>query len=407
MAHALARERSGDISSHLNQQRTRTTGSGRLELFRSAICLFEIQTLLQYMKTTPPKRTARVTVREIAQLAGVTIGTVSTVLTNRHVERRIPMKTVEKVRATASHLGYLPDLGARRLRNGNSRKHEIVIAFVTSFEAPLGVVNQFLSALHRAATADADSPHGRTFSLLIEMFAADQLSELRGLLTGDHFNAALIANTTLEDDIFLERNHLPFPAVLINRSVPGYSCVDEDPSCGSQAAELLIRMKRTRLAVLHGRPLTYTPRTRVDSFLAATNRLSGRSATVIEADTLSEAGAHAAMTKFYATHGEIDGLYTVTDSLALGAYSAIKKRGLKIPDDVSVVGVGDYETAPYFDPPLTCVGVSRDEIGERASQLLLHLLDHPGSKPAHEQIPVRAVLRESTGHRPSDKAPPS
>ncbi len=358
------------------------------------------------MKTTPLKRTARVTVRDIAELAGVTIGTVSSVLNSRHIERRIPLKTVDKVRAAASRLGYLPDISARRLRSGNGRKHEIVIAFVTSFEASLGVVNQFLSALRRAATADAGSPHGRSFSLLIEMFAAGRLSELRGLLTGDHFNAALIANTTPEDDAFLGRNHLPYPAVLINRTVPGYSCVDEDPSCGSQAAELLIRMNRTRLAVLHGRPLTYTPRTRVDSFLAATHRFLGRSATIIEADTLSEAGAHEAMTKFYAANGKIDGLYTVMDSLALGAYSVIKKRGLKIPDDVSVVGVGDYETAPYFDPPLTCVGVSRDEIGERASQLLLRLLDHPESGPVHEQIPVRAVLRDSTGHRPSDKAPP-
>jgi LacI family transcriptional regulator len=256
--------------------------------------------------------------------------------------------------------------------------------------------------MRSAAAVGQAGPHARSFSLLIEMFAAGQLSQLPGLLMGDHFNAALIANTTPEDDAFLGRTHLPYPVVLVNRSVPGYPCVIEDPAAGTRAAELLVRSKRTRLAVLHGHPLTQTTRTRVDGFLAATNRLLGRPTEVIEAASLSEAGAHDAMTRFFGRKGGIDALYAVTDSLALGAYHAIKRCGYRIPHDISVVGVGDYENAPYFDPPLTCVGVSRDEIGARASQLLLHLLDQTQTEPARVQIPLRTVLRQSTGHKPTD-----
>ena len=80
------------------------------------------------MKKTPQPPTARVTVRDLAAAAGFTIGTVSTVLNNRHVERRIPLETVEKIRGTAARLGYLPDIGARRLRSGTGLKHNIVIA---------------------------------------------------------------------------------------------------------------------------------------------------------------------------------------------------------------------------------------------------------------------------------------
>ena len=350
------------------------------------------------MKKTPSKPAARVTVRDISAAAGFTIGTVSTVLNNRHVERRIPLETVEKIRATAARLGYLPDIGARRLRSATGLKHNIVIAFITSFEAPLGVVNHFVAALRHAAAAGPRGPQERSFSLMIEMFAAGRLHELPGLLTGDHFNAALIANTTPEDDQFLGRAHLPYPVVLINRSVPGYTCVVEDLTSGARSADVLIRAKRTRLAVLHGQPLTQITQARVDSFMAASARQLGRPAKVIVADTLSEAGAHEAMTRFFAAGGECDSVYAVTDSLALGAYHAIKRRKLGIPDDIAVIGVGDYETAPFFDPPLSSVGVSRSQFGEASSRLLLELLARPGDERVRVELPVQTVLRESTGH---------
>jgi len=349
------------------------------------------------MKITHPKPALRVTVRDIAEASEFTIGTVSTVLNNRHVERRIPLATVEIVRATAARLGYLPDIGARRLRIGTGHKHNIVIAFVTSFEAPLAVVNQFVSALRSAA--GVHGPQDRTFSLMIEMFAAGQLCDLPGLLTGDHFNAALIANTTPADDQFLGRTHLPYPVVLVNRSVPRYASVVEDPTCGARSAEVLVRAKRSSLAVLHGRPLTQTTHARVDSFMAASAQLLGRPAQVVVADTLSEMGAHAAMARFFESGGRCDGLYAVTDSLALGAYHAIKRKKLAIPHDLAVVGVGDYENSLYFDPPLSSVGVHRHQVGRDASQLLLSMLSAPNSaKSLRFEAPVEIVLRESTGH---------
>ena len=341
--------------------------------------------------------TARATVKGIAAAAGVSIGSVSTVLNNRHLERRISLETVEKVRAAARGLGYLPNISARRLRSGASVKHTIVIAFITSFEAPLGIVNQFIYALRKAVSDGTRCSKDRSFSLMIEMFSAGRLRDMPGLLTGDHFNAAIIANTTPEDDQYLARVHLPFPVVLVNRALPRYACVVEDPTSGAQAAEVLIRAKRTRLAVLHGSPLTQATQARVESFMTMAARQLGRPAEEIIAKTLDEADAFAAMSRFLAGGGRIDGLYAANDSLALGAYHAIKQRELAIPDDIAVVGVGDYEIAPFFDPPLTCVGVSRSQIGEAASRLLLRQLEQGGEEPVRAEIPVETVLRESSG----------
>ena len=87
----------------------------------------------------------------------------------------------------------------------------------------------------------------------------------------------------------------------------------------------------------------------------------------------------------------------VSDALALGAYRAIKERGLTIPGDVAVIGVGDYDIAPFFDPPLSCVGVSHRELAEQASKLLLQQLARGSELGRTLSVPLVEALRASTG----------
>ena len=350
------------------------------------------------MPKAQPTSGGRVTVRNIADHAGVSIGAVSSVLNNRQVERRISPETVEKIRGAAAKLGYLPNISARRLRSGTGQKHNIVIAFVTSYEAPLSLVNHLIAELRQSVIDRGRGARGRTFSMMIEMFPAGRLKDMPGLLTGDHFNAAIIANTTPEDDQFLSRSHLPFPVVLVNRAIPRYSCVIEDPAAGERAAEIFFRGKRRSLAVLHGSPLTQTTHGRVDGFMKAVSVQLGRPACEIVADKLSESAAYDATIRFLNRGGCIDGLYTVSDSMALGAYHAIKQKGLRIPDDIAVVGVGDYDISEYWDPPLSVVGVERNKLGKEASRLLLRQLGDAGLPALRVEIPVQSVLRASTGH---------
>ncbi len=338
-----------------------------------------------------------VTVRSIAKAADVSIGSVSSVLNNRHIERRISPETVARVKAAALRLGYLPNIGARRLRSGAGAKRTIVLALITSYEAPLTLVNHFVSGLREVAQETKGPLAGVSYLLLIDMFAAGHLRDLPGLTGGDHFNAAIMTNTTMEDDEFLARTHLPYPVVLVNRQIPGYTCVTEHTGCGQRAAEILVRMKRRRLAVLHGRPLTQITKTRVDSFMQRASELTGVEAMEIEASELSEGAAAEAMRRFLKNRREIDGLYTVTDGKALGAYHAIKEAGLSVPGDIAVVGVGDYDISQYFDPPLSCVGVPHSELGRAAARLLLKRLRTPALGAETIELEIEQHLRASTG----------
>lgn len=346
-------------------------------------------------KTVNPSPAERVNLKDIAREAQVSIGSVSSVLNNRHMDRRIPQATAAKIRATAARLGYLPNINARRLRGSSGAKNTVLLALITSFEAPIPLVNHFVMALHRESERKEFASLGYSFALMIEMFSAGRLRELPGLLTGDRFNAAIILNTVDEDDRFLSRTHLPYPAVLVNRSIPGYPGVVEDPDCGSRAADLFARKKHSRLAVLHGSPLTQTTGHRVHGFMRRCREIFGQEPDEIMADSLTEEGGYEAMKAYYEKAGECTGLYAVSDAQALGAYRAIKEAGKRIPKDVAVVGVGDYEISAFFDPPLSCVGVSHQELAAEASRMLMSQIAGRQTLAEVHSIPLVENLRAS------------
>lgn len=345
------------------------------------------------MREPEPNTVRRIGLKDIAAHVNVSTGSVSSVLKNLHLERRIPQATADKIRKAAAELGYLPNINARSLRNGAAMQSTMVLALITSFEAPLVLINHFAASLHRAAEQGAGH---LPFALMIEMFSAGKLENLPGLLSGDRFNAAIIFNTVTEDDQFLARNYLPYPVILVNRSIPGYSSVAEHPDTGIRAAEILVGSGRSNPAVLHGTPLTQSTQNRVYSFMRRVSKLLHRPATEIIGTSLSETGGYDAMRIFLEEGGKCDAIYAVSDALALGAYRAIKERGLSIPEDISVLGVGDYEIGPFFDPPLSSVGVSYPQIADEASHLLLERLQRGKPAPRQISLPLLEVLRSST-----------
>ncbi len=330
-------------------------------------------------------KTGRITVRQIAEEAGLTIGSVSSVLNNKHVERRISPATVAKVRETAARLGYMPNINARRLRSGRESLNSVTLAVITSFEAPLTLVNHIIKAIRRVVDEERKNGSPYQFTVTIEMFAAGDLASIPGILTGSHFNAAIITNTTPQDDQFLQRVQLPYPVVMVNRTIPGYALVQEESDIGARAADMLIDYGRRRLAVLHGQPVTQVIDQRTSSFMRQVSTRLGTQVSEIVADTLSETAGVDAMRKYLESGKHLDGLYAVTDGMALGAYHSIKQAGLRIPDDVAVVGSGDYGFSSFFDPPLATVGADSQQRAHAAVSLLMDLIHL-------RKIPNRSII---------------
>jgi len=336
-----------------------------------------------------------VTIYEIAKHLKLSTATVSSVLANRHVERRIATKTVNRIREAAQKLGYVPNMAGRRLRSHKTATRQIDLAIFTSFEAPLPLVGQALHALMGAV--DVQTTKDTRYAVAIEMFHAGRLKEKPALLQADRYHGVVITNTLPEDDVFLAEARLPYPTVIIGRRVPGYCCVLEAPDfVGRHSAEILLDAGCQNLALLHGSSLTHTTSNRLDAFVRTVRERTGREPVILTCAGLQPANGAAAVESHIASGGGMDGLFSVTDSLTIGAFQALKRSGLRIPGDVAVVGVGDNELAEYFDPPLTTVAGSNDAMVAEAVPMLFRMLRGEQTTPREILVVPPLYTRGST-----------
>ncbi len=345
----------------------------------------------------PQKSASRpaVTIYEIAEHVGVSPAAVSSALSNRGVERRLSEDTVRRIREAAAELGYVPNMAGRRLRAHKAATRQFDLAILTSFEAPLPLVSQALRALQRAV--DVQTTEYTRYAVAIEMFHAGRLREKPGLLDANRYHGVIITNTLPEDDQFLAKARLPYPVVVLGRRIPSYNCVLEAPDfVGRRAAEVLLDAGCKQPAILHGRLLTHTTADRLAAFNRTVRERTGRAPIDLVSPGLQPQQGAAALEVFLAKGGKLDGLFAVNDSLAIGACRAIKHAGLSVPRDVAVVGVGDYELAEYFDPPLSTVAGANDAMVAEAVPLLFRILRGEKAVPLEVLVVPPVFLRESS-----------
>ena len=335
------------------------------------------------------------TIYEIAKHVGISAGAVSSALANRGAERRLSADTVRRIREAAAELGYVPNMAGRRLRAHKAATRQFDLAILTSFEAPLPLVGQALHALQRAV--DLQSNAHTSYAVAIEMFHAGRLRDKPGLLDSNRYHGVIITNTLPEDDKFLAQARLPYPVVILGRRIASYHCVLEAPDfVGRRSAEVLLEAGCRQPAIIHGRSLTHTTSDRLAAFQRTVLERTKHPAVTLVSEGLQPQQGAAAIEAYLSGGGKFDGLFAVTDSLAIGAYQAIKQAGLRLPQDVAIVGVGDIELAEYFDPPLTTVAGANEAMVAEAVPLLFRILRGEKDVPREILVVPPVFLRTST-----------
>jgi len=345
----------------------------------------------------PSRKSTVVTVTDIAREAGVSASSVSAVLSGQHVKRRVSAETVARILETARRLKYVPNVTARSLRARDSGTKHVVLSVLTSYEAPPFLVSQAVYALEAAITKRGEDPSH--YTVTVEMFHSGRLQQLCAQGESHRYNGAIIANTIDLDDQFLASTRLPFPVVLLGRRLAGYpSVAAKSEVTGRKAAEILTEAGRRRLAVLQPAVLTQATRSRLSAFVVASEQLTGQPPMMITCDNLAEISGYRAMKRFLDYNPACDGVFAISDGLAIGAYHAIKTSGRAIPGDIAVVGVGDNPASRFLDPALTCFDYPETTQNQMAAELLLDLVN--GTPPASQvfEVSVAPILRESTGH---------
>ncbi|CAG6394375.1 HTH-type transcriptional regulator CelR [Actinacidiphila cocklensis] len=344
-----------------------------------------------------PPSAPRPTLEAVAARAGVSRATVSRVV-NGGAGVRGPL--VERVRAAVEELGYIPNQAARTLvtrRNG-------AIAVVVAEPESRFFTDPFFAQQVRGISREL-AAHDNQLVLLLTGGAADH-ERVGRYLTGGHVDGALIFSLHADDSLPVLARKAGVPTVIGGRPTwPDPDTrrrtlyVDCDNRGGARdAVRRLLALGRRRIVHIAG-PLDQPASVdRLDGFRDVLPGIG--TAMIAEGDFTPEGGARA-MEKLLERSPDLDGVFAASDVMASGALRVLRQRGLRVPDDVAVVGFDDMvSVAEWTDPPLTTIRQDIEEMGRLMARLLLHALEPATDQdgvPAVSSIitPTRLVVRDS------------
>lgn len=330
----------------------------------------------------------RPTSRDVAQAAGVSQAAVSLVLGDKW-RGRVSEATAERVRQAARELGYRPNLAARNLRLGHTRTVLLVVpALTTEFFAGVYTGAARVAARHGFGVVLYPSPEG--IGPARNPFASAQAA-LDGVIAS---SMAADALTAIRGD--------QLPLVMLDSDPEGSlgaATVNLDIADGvRQVAAHLLGLGHRRILHLAADIASWTFDVRARELATHVGEVPGASLLTVRAP-ISIDGALAATAAALSAEGpRPTAIVCDDDKLAAGAYKAVRRLGLRIPDDISVTGLDDLALATALDPELTTVRLDAELFGERGMQALLAVLE--GREPEGGDIRVELVVRGST-------APPS
>ncbi|WP_167450000.1 LacI family DNA-binding transcriptional regulator [Streptomyces hyaluromycini] len=349
-----------------------------------------------------PRSSTRPTSRDVAQAAGVSQAAVSLVLGDKW-RGRVSEATAERVREAARDLGYRPNLAARNLRLGRTRTVLLVVpALTTEFFAGVYTGAARVASAHGFGVVLYPSPEGigpsrpsPTTTLKGRPLRAapipDPFASAQAALDG------VIASSMAADALSAIRGD-QLPLVMLDSDPSGSlgaATVNLDIADGvRQVADHLLGLGHRRFLHLAADIASWTFEVRARELAARTASVPGTSVRTVRAPISIEGARTATEAALAAPGPRPTALVCDDDKLAAGAYKALRRRGLRVPDDISVTGLDDLALATALDPELTTVRLDAELFGERGMQALLAVLD--GREPESRDIPVELVVRGST-----------
>lgn len=322
--------------------------------------------------------------KDVARMAGVSTSTVSHVINN---DRFVSEAIREKVEAAVKELNYAPSALARSLKLNQTRTIGMLITAST---------NPFYSELVRGVER---SCFERGYSLVLCNTEGDEQRMNRNLETLMQKRVdglLLLCTETHQPSKEIIQRYPSIPTVMMDWApFDGTSDLIQDNSLlgGDMATQYLIDKGHTRIACITG-PLDKTPaRLRLEGYISAMERagLAIPDGYRITGD-FEFNGGFEAMQKLLTQKPRPKAVFIGNDAMAFGAYQALYQAGLRVPDDMAVIGYDDIELASYMTPPLTTIHQPKDELGELAIDVLIHRMAQPTLQ--QQRLQLTPVLME-------------
>ena len=335
-----------------------------------------------------------VTLRQIAAISGVSYQTVSRVLNNQaHLHKP---ETVKRVKQVADELGYRPNLNARGVQTGHTRTIGVMngIGWQDSYSM------QLLIGAHDAIISQDYLP----IMLAARPGLATELEQIHRLV--DRRVDGVILRPVMHevsDQYLREVVERKIPLVTVDIQVPESQHVDyvgtDGVAGGRKAAEHLVQLGHRRMVYLTWFGHLIMKKNRLKGFQEVVAQTPDAECKVydIEFDK-TNFGVNRAL-EILQSDDRPTAIFVSTDDLAKGVYAAAEKVGLRIPEDLSVVGFSDLDFALKMDPPLTTVKQDPEQIGQHAAKLVLKRVEGKlkNDNPEVVLFDPELIVRESTG----------
>lgn len=324
------------------------------------------------------------TMAMVAQAAGVSMSTVSRVLSGTVAVSEARRLAVEKAIAD---LRFVPSPVARSLASGRSMT--------------IGVVTQAIDSpfygLALRGIEDALSPAGYMPLFVSGRWNAGVECKCVDALRARRVDGVIVLTGRLTDQALVEcARTLPTVATGRSLSAPGlYTLSFDNFSGGELATRFLINSGHTRIAFIAGDPDQPNAVDRQRGYQAALEAAGiAFVPDLVMPGDFNEASGMLAVDRLLAARTSFTAIFAANDQMAYGAALALRRHGLRVPDDVSLVGFDDLPGSQYAAPPLTSVRQPAYELGRLAASAMVQMLD--GTTPNCELPPLTLTTREST-----------
>ena len=325
-------------------------------------------------------------IREVARLARVSTATVSRTING---SEKVSAETAERVHNAIRKLKFYPNNNARALGSGRSSLYGLIISDITNPFFPELVRSFEEIAVHygqEVLTANTNYDPARMETCVHRMLQRK-------------VDGVAILTSEMDKHLLSEFSAREIPVVFLDTGSPSerVSNIQVDYADGvSAAVRHLSDLGHTDIGFIHGPMNLASARVRHRAFVSSLKRKGVEPAFIEEGDH-RVAGGHDAMTRLLARPVRPTAILASNDLTAIGAMNAIFAHGLRVPEDISVIGFDDIELTSYIQPPLTTIRVSRTDIARTAFRALFHLNQEAPPQGAEYTIHPTLIERKSTG----------
>ena len=336
-------------------------------------------------------------IEAVAKLAKVSTATVSRTIND---SAKVSPETAERVRKAIEALHFYPNVNARALGSGRSNLFGLIISDIT---------NPFFPELVKSFE-DLAVSNGQDVLIANTNYDPQRMELCVRRMLQRRVEGVAVITSEMDEGLVasFSRRHIPIVFLDSIAPGPGVSCVRIDYKAGiDSAVQHLSHLGHRRIAFISGPMRLPSARIRYRAFMESTasDHLE-RNPQLIEEGNHQVDGGHRAMKRILASDVRPTAVLASNDLTAIGAMGAITEAGLRVPEDISVVGYDDIQLSAFTTPPLSTVRLPREEIARSAFDALIQAMQPNVSQSAWGQeylVHPSFVARKSTG--PARKDP--